>query len=218
LADHLKFRKIEVLLAYSQKLKAIVSSQIKTDKVNSLILAKLLKADMIPTAYLCSKPLREIKEVLRTRAFLVGLKTQIKNKIHILLHKYNIQENEHFSDLFGKKGRQFLNPLNLGEYSTAIFKIYLNTLDFLESQIEKTNIDLKEVFGRDETARFLEKLPGIRIYTVLTLLKEIVNINRFFSAKHLRSYVGLIPSTHQPGQKNKTWKNKSKKEKGGKQS
>ena len=92
LADYLKSRKIEVVLAHPQKVKAIASSQIKTDKVDSLILAKLLKADMIPTAYLCPKPLREIKEVLRSRASLVGLKTQIKNKIHALLHKYNIQE------------------------------------------------------------------------------------------------------------------------------
>jgi len=61
LADYLKSRKIEVVLAHPQKVKAIASSQIKTDKVDSLILAKLLRSDMIPTAYLCPKPLREIK-------------------------------------------------------------------------------------------------------------------------------------------------------------
>jgi transposase len=200
LADYLKSRKIEVVLAHPQKVKAIASSQIKTDKVDSLILAKLLRSDMIPTAYLCPKPLREIKEVLRSRASLVGLKTQIKNKIHALLHKYNIQEDEEFSDLFGKKGRQFLNSLNLGEYSTAVLKRYLDTLEFLENQIEKTNVDLKAVFDKDETAKFLERLPGIGLYTALTLSKEIGDINRFFSAKHLCSYAGLVPSTYQSGE------------------
>jgi len=200
LADYLQSRKIEVVLAHPQKVKAIASSQIKTDKVDSEILAKLLRANLIPEAYFCPKPLREIKEVLRSRASLVGLKTQVKNKIHALLHKYNIRKDEEFSDLFGKKGKEFLHSLQLGEYTTPVLKRYLETLDFLDQEIAKTNIDLKDVFEKDETAKFLEKLPGIGYYTALTLSKEIGDVNRFPSAKHLCSYAGLVPSTYQSGE------------------
>ena len=200
LADYLQSRKIEVVLAHPQKVKAIASAQIKTDKVDSEILARLLRADMIPQAYFCPKPLREVKEILRSRASLVGLKTQVKNKIHSLLHKYNIREDEDFSDLFGKKGKEFLNSLQLGEYTTPVLKRYLETLEFLDKEIVKTNIDLKDVFEKDEIAKFLEKLPGIGFYTALTLSKEIGDINRFFSAKHLCSYAGLVPSTYQSGE------------------
>lgn len=200
LADYLQFRKIEVMLAHPQKVKAISSSQIKTDKVDSEMLAKLLRSGMIPQAYFCPKPLREVKEVLRSRASLVGLKTQVKNKIHSLLHKYNIRRDEEFSDLFGKKGKEFLNSLELGEHTTPVLKRYLETLEFLDIEIEKTNSDLKDVFDKDETAQFLEKLPGIGYYTALTLSKEIGNINRFYSAKRLCSYAGLVPSTYQSGE------------------
>ncbi len=200
LADYLQSRKIEVVLAHPQKVKAIASAQIKTDKVDSEILARLLRADMIPQAYFCPKPLREVKEVLRSRASLVGLKTQVKNKIHSLLHKYNVRRDEEFSDLFGKKGKEFLSSLSLGEYTTPVLKRYLETLEFLDKEIVKTNIDLKDVFEKDEIAKFLEKLPGIGFYTALTLSKEIGDINRFFSAKHLCSYAGLVPSTFQSGE------------------
>jgi len=200
LADYLQSRKIEVMLAHPQKVKAIASAQIKTDKVDSLILAKLLRADMIPTAYFCPKPLREVKEVLRSRASLVGLKTQVKNKIHSLLHKYNIREDEKFSDLFGKSGKEFLNSLELGEYTTPVLKRYLETLSFLEEEIKKTSVDLRQVFEKDEVAQFLERLPGIGFYTAIILSKEIGNIGRFFSAKHLCSYAGLVPSTYQSGE------------------
>lgn len=200
LADYLQSRKIKVVLAHPQKVKAIANSQIKTDKVDSLILAKLLRADMIPTAYFCPKPLREIKEVLRSRASLVGLKTQVKNKIHSLLHKYNIRESEEFSDLFGKKGKEFLRSLKLGEYTTSVLKRYLETLEFLEEEIKKTSVDLKQVFEKDKVAQFLERLPGIGFYTALILSKEIGDINRFYSAKHLCSYAGLVPSTYQSGE------------------
>ena len=200
LADYLQSRKIDVVLAHPQKVKAIASARIKTDKVDSLILAKLLRVDMIPKAYLCPKPQREIKEVLRSRASLVGLKTQVKNKIHSLLHKYNVREDEDFSDLFGKKGKEFLSSLELGEYTTPVLKRYLETLSFLEREIAKTNVDLKDVFAEDKTAQFLERLPGIGYYTSLILSKEIGDVNRFFSAKHLCSYAGLVPSTYQSGE------------------
>lgn len=200
LADYLQSRKIEVVLAHPQKVKAIASSQIKTDKVDSFILAKLLRADMIPQAYFCPRPLREVKELLRSRASLVGIKTQVKNKIHSLLHKYNIRRDEEFFDLFGKKGKEFLKTLKLGEYTTAILKRYLKTLEFLDNEILKINVDLKDAFEKDETAKFLKKLPGIGYYTALTLSKEIGDINRFPSGKHLCSYAGLVPSTFQSGE------------------
>jgi len=200
LADLLSEHKIEVMLAHPQKVKAIASAQIKTDKVDSEILAKLLKADLIPQAYYCPKEEREIKELLRCRASLVGLKTQLKNKIHSLLHKANVREDEDFTDLFGKKGRKFLNNLDLGEKLTFALKEYLSLFDSLEERIKNTSNKLKDVFKEDEQAKFLENLPGLGYYTSLILSKEIGPITRFRTAKNLVSYAGLVPSTYQSGE------------------
>lgn len=200
LADLLADNKIEVMLAHPQKVKAIASAQIKTDKVDSEILAKLLRADLIPQAYYCRKEEREIKELLRCRGSLVGLKTRIKNKIHSLLHKANIRGDENFTDLFGKEGRLFLNSLALGEKSTFALKEYLSVLDSLDARIKETSSEVKDVFEKDEQAKFLGRLPGFGYYTSLILSKEIGNIQRFKTAKNLVSYAGLAPSTFQSGE------------------
>lgn len=200
LADLLTDNKIEVMLAHPQKVKAIASAQIKTDKVDSEILAKLLRADLIPQAYYCQKEEREVKELLRCRGSLVGLKTQIKNKIHSLLHKANIRDDEKYTDLFGKEGRIFLDSLNLGEKSSFALKEYLSVLDSLDARIKETSSEVREVFEKDEQAKFLCRLPGLGYYTSLILSKEIGNIRRFPTAKNLVSYAGLAPSTFQSGE------------------
>jgi len=193
--------KIEVVLAHPQKVKAIANAQIKTDKIDSEILARLLKADMIPTAYYTPKLEREVREVIRARGSLVGLKTQVKNKIHSLLHKMNIRGDEAFTDLFGKEGRRFLESLDLGQYFNFTLKQYLSVLDSLEKKVEETSTELKEIFKTDNQAQFLSRLPGLGYYTSLILSKEIGDINRFPTGKHLCSYAGLVPSTFQSGNK-----------------
>jgi len=155
---------------------------------------------MIPHAYMCPKPIREVKEVLRSRASLVGLKTQVKNKIHALLHKNNVRKGEQYSDLFGKAGRAFLDSLTLGPLQTSVLKRYLETLDFLERQLKETNVDLRAEFEKDEVAQFLCRLPGIGYYTAMIISKEVGDMKRFPTAKHLCSYAGLVPCTYQSGE------------------
>ncbi len=199
LADLLSERKIRVTLAHPQKVKAIASAQIKTDKVDSKILAQLLRADLIPPAYYTPKDVRDQKELLRFRASLVGVKTQTKNRIHSLLAKLNIQDPEGVTDLFGKKGRQFLNGLTLPINSQFALRQYLKLIDQLEAQIHEGNGLIDEQFAGNEQAKLLQQLPGLGRYTSLILAVEIGPIERFGTSKQLCSYAGLVPSIYQSG-------------------
>jgi len=44
-------------------------------------------------------------------------------------------------------------------------------------------------------------IPGVGFVTAATLYTEIMNINRFRRFDELSSYVGLVPSTHSSGEK-----------------
>ena len=61
----------EVVLAHPKKVRVIAESRIKNDKIDSEILAHLLRADLIPKAHAPSKELRALKRVLRQRVYLV---------------------------------------------------------------------------------------------------------------------------------------------------
>src|SRR5579862_4154650 len=201
LADLLTASKIDVVLAHPQKVKAIAASKRKTDKIDADTLAHLLRADLIPEAYYCPKELRETKELLRARASMIGLRTQVKNKIHSLLHKANVRGDEKYTDLFGKQGRAFLESLDLGEKMNFVLKQYLSVLDHLSGTAEETSSEIKDFFENDKIAQFLSKLPGFGYYSSLILSSEIGDIKRFKTAKQLCAYAGLVPSTYQSGDK-----------------
>ena len=57
----------EVKLAHPLRLKAMVSGRAKTDKLDAQLLAKLLRADLIPTAYIPPRPYHELREIVRGR-------------------------------------------------------------------------------------------------------------------------------------------------------
>ena len=56
---------LEVKLANPSKVKIIAESQIKTDKVDALALAQLLRTNFLPESYLAPKEQREARDLLR---------------------------------------------------------------------------------------------------------------------------------------------------------
>jgi len=81
----------EVLLAHPLKVRAIADAKIKTDRIDSEMLARLLRADLIPEAYASSKEVRAKKRVLRQRMFLVRVRTMVKNRVRALLCQHGVE-------------------------------------------------------------------------------------------------------------------------------
>jgi transposase len=71
----------------------------KTDKLDARGLAILLRNGTLPEVWIPPSELRDQRELLRLRIFLVRLRTRVKNRIHGTLARYNIQVPG--ADLFG---------------------------------------------------------------------------------------------------------------------
>jgi len=102
LYDLLTEHGFQVVISNPIKTKAIASAKIKNDKVDSHMLAQLLRAGLISTVYVSTVKTRQLKELLRHRQRLVRDITRMKNRIHILLMKNNYPVP--YSDLFGVQG------------------------------------------------------------------------------------------------------------------
>lgn len=188
----------EVVLAHPWKVKAIASARIKTDKIDATTLAHLLRADLIPRAYVPPRAVRDWRELVRHRAFLVRLRTRLKNRIHALLAKQGITPPP-VSDLFGVKGRRWLTTLPLPAPYAAIRSRYLAVLENLTSQITEVEQTIDQTVETTLAARLLETIPGVGPYLALLILAEIGEIARFPSPKQLVSYSGLCPATYASG-------------------
>lgn len=199
LYDLLEENGIEVKLTHPLKTKAIASAKIKNDKIDSRILAHLLRADLIPLSYVPPKPIRMQRELLRYRASLVRIQTGIKNRIHTILAKNNISHE--FSDLFGKKGIAFLQGLPLPQIYRMALDGYLSVLEVISKEIKVASRRIDALAIKDEGARLLVTIPGVGYYSALLIQSEIGEINRFPSAKKLCSFAGIVPSVYASGDK-----------------
>ena len=79
--------------------------------------------------------MRLLRERLRYRITLVRIGTAIKCRVRALLGKLGI-EPPHFSDLFGKAGREWLAQVVMPEEYRQNLDGYLRTLDHLTTEME----------------------------------------------------------------------------------
>jgi transposase len=197
LYDHLEDGGFEVKLSHPLKTKAIAYAKVKTDKVDSVTLAHLLRSNLLPLSYVPEKPIRLNRELLRYRASLVKIQTSVKNKIHTILAKNN--ENHEYSDLFGKEGMIFLHSLALPENYKIALEGYLDVLDAVRREIRAVSKKVQQLAEEDRDALLLMTITGMGYYSALLTKSEIGDVTRFRSAKQLCSYAGLVPSTYASG-------------------
>lgn len=190
---------VDVKLAHPYKTKLIGEAKIKTDSIDAHVLAQLERTGFLPESYIPPKPIREQRELLRYRLMLVTIRVKFKNRIHDIVDKLGIVHP--YSDLFGTSGIAFLNSLSLpGVYQEELHRC-LDTLRFLDQKIKEAEKDMKAILKVDPRAELLITIPGVSHLTAYLLLSEIGDINRFPSSEKLCAYGGIIPSTHQSGEK-----------------
>ena len=191
-----------VVICHPTKTKAIASAKIKNDKVDSHMLAQLLRAGLIPTVHVSSLETRKLKELLRHRSRLVRDVTRMKNRIHTILAKNNCAIP--YSDLFGVRGLMHLQEVCLPDYHRRQVETYLCLYDELVKQIEPLTRTIHVLAKEDPMGRLLMTIPGIGPVIAMFIVAEVETIDRFPSYRKLAAYAGLVPSEDSSGDKKRS--------------
>lgn len=187
----------EVKLAHPKKVKAIAEAKIKTDKIDAKILAHLLRADLVPEAYVSKKETRVTKNILRQRMFFVRVSTMIKNRIHNIIDRHPEVSNEiDMSDLFGRQGMEWLKGVQLSKEDRQLLDRELEFFEYVKEKIKESDGWVKRIGIKDQRVKRLMTIPGIGKFFALLIATEIDDIKRFRNKDKLASYCGLIPSVH----------------------
>lgn len=75
----------DLVLANPLKCRLIAEAQTKTDQLDALVLAQLLRGGFIAPVHIPSRETRQRREVLRPRCFLVKQRTRVRHRIQRLL-------------------------------------------------------------------------------------------------------------------------------------
>jgi transposase len=178
-------------LVHPLRCKAIASARLKNDKVDAAILAQLLRADLLPEAWIAPPTVRQLRAVLRHRASLVRLGTQLRNRIHAVAADHGYDRSASY---WTGPGRGWLAELDLPAASREIVTDCLAVIDHLAPVIGRLDGELHQHAKADPRVKVLRTLPGVGEFTALVMLAEIGDISRFPSARKLASWAGLTPT------------------------
>lgn len=197
-----------ITVAHPLKTRIIGEARVKTDKIDSKVLAYMLKANMLPKVYIPKRAIMENKMLLRSRISLVRLRTQIKNKIHATVDRnwdyYTGLEN--LTDIFGKTGMSILKDTKIPEPDYMILTGYLELISDINKKIKDIEAQIDKRIASDKDVELLKTIPGVGNFTAFILKSEIDDIARFSSKEKFTSYCGLVPSVHQSGPRSYTGK------------
>lgn len=185
-------------LANPLKVRLIAESRIKTDKRDALALAQLLRMGWIPEVHVPGRETRDSKNLLRQRAWLIRQRTGIKNRVHAILDRNHLELPE-VSNLFGTRGKAWLEAVELREPDDRLLEAHVGLLDTIQDQVRETEQWIDGALKEHPDLEILMSLPGVgKLHGALMAL-EIDGIERFASPEKLSAYAGLVSSLHQSG-------------------
>jgi transposase len=155
-------RGFEAVLAHPLKVRAIAEARVKTDKVDAETLAQLLRTDLIPRSWVPSKDMRDLRQLVRQRAYLTRQSTSLKNRIHAELLRRGVRRPGGMLKPFSKKHVAWMRSLDFPTVDSCLF-----CLENIQAQIEELNAMLLDEFERRPDAQLIATIPGIGFYGAL---------------------------------------------------
>jgi transposase len=210
LADLCVAEGIPFVLGHALYMKAIHGGKAKNDKLDAFKIATLLRGGMLPQAYVYPKGMRETRDLLRRRMFLVHKRAEAITHVQNTNSQYNLPA-------FGKKLAYAGNraELAVAERFTdpsvrKSVEIDLDLIDHLDQSIADVELYLTRTAKVDDihTYERLKTVPGVGPILALVLLYEIHDIRRFDTVGQFLSYARLVRPDHESAGKKHGFGNK----------
>jgi transposase len=186
----------ELWIGDSAKIRASEVRQQKTDERDAALILNLLLTNRFPKIWVPSAEERDLRQLLWHRHKLVRLRTMLGNQLHALAMSQGLCRKK---KLWTKKGRRELEGLTLGPWSSRRRIELLRLLNQLDPPIAELDRAVLEQAKRREDASRLMTHPGIGPVNALAFVLTIGPVTRFRRSKQVVSYLGLNPSEHSSG-------------------
>src|SRR5205823_6050020 len=137
--------------------KAIASARLKNDKVDAATLAQLLRADLLPEAWIAPPAVRQLRALLRHRAQLVRLRTLLRNRIHAVLADHG---HGRPAGCWSGPGRQWLASLELPAASRQVIDDALALIDAVQAPINRLDWEVHQRAKAEPAVKVPTRPPG----------------------------------------------------------
>ena len=193
--DALQAAGARVHLAHPLGVKAFEYRRVKNDFRDAADLADLLRMGRLPEAWIAPPATRELRELVRHRAKLVGLRSGCKAEVHAVLAKCGVRVP--MTDLFGLEGTALLDHLRLPAPYEARVQSLQRLIEDLEDEIDLFARLARGKLVADPGYTAVQQLPGVGPILAAVFVAEVGDVGRFAKATQLASWAGLTPKHHE---------------------
>jgi transposase len=186
----------ELWIGDPAKIRAARVRKQKNDREDAEHLLRLLLEDRFPRVWTPSPAERDVRQLVLHRHRLVGMRTRVKNQLQALAMNEGVQNKK---KLWSEKGRAQLESLSLAPWATRRRQDLLELLDKLDGSIDELNPWVQQEAEKRPEVQRLMTHPGVGALTALAYVLTIGPWERFRCGKQVASYLGLIPSEHSSG-------------------
>jgi transposase len=199
LADLCAREGIVFVLGHALYMKAIHGGKAKNDKIDAEKIANLLRGGNLPQAYVYPQGLRETRDLLRRRMFLVHKRAELITHIQTTNAQYNLPAFG--QKLIYAKNRQALRVAERFDDASVrkSMEVNLALVDRYEELIADLELHLERTVKVDDANTYyrLKSIPGVGKILALILLYEIHDIRRFATVGDFVSYARLVRPSHE---------------------
>ena len=195
----------KVFLLNPGKLHIIFQSQKKTDSADCVKIAKYIRdthEESICDMNIPTEAESDLREVVNSYNFAKKQRTQLINKLHSIFNMNGHPEVKATQLKDNESRIETIMELLHGMASSDACLIE-GMITSVEFAIEKY-IELMRSFVISDPKTSLPwlSLPGVGTITCASLMAYVGDCTRFYSAKQLRNYIGLVPRIDQSGDHN----------------
>lgn len=180
----------ELVVGEAGKIRAKETRKQKHDRRDAEHLLNLLIRGDFPTVWLPSAEERDVRVLVEHRHQLVGMRTRAKNGLQAMALSYGVRRR---SRLWNAAGQEELQKLPLREGMARRRADLVRLLQQLDVWVKELDQRIAQEVAHREDAQRLMTHPGVGPLTALGTVLVLGPVERFPNAKHVTSYVGLIP-------------------------
>lgn len=168
----------------------ITGAKVKTDKRDAFTLARLLRLDAIPEAYIYPREQRVLRDLLRKRHKLVARRAVEYCAIRRMLYQhghggFSINSIKRFS-------KEQVTEFFQDPYVQCDCLFVLDRIQLLSRQIRILEEGILSQMEKEISFQLLQTLPVVGKILALSILLETGDIERFPSHRHFCSYARVV--------------------------
>lgn len=183
--------------------------RVKTDRLDAIKLAEYYMKNLLTPIYIPDETDEEVRDILRSRNFLVRQRTMLKTHILSACKRYNIWFQEETGSKTNWTDRHIAwLKARIKTLERPVCQLDIELLLAQYSSLSESIEKLEAAINRSaESERYkkskdaLNSFRGIDTISAMTIISEIGDIRRFAHPRQLTSYVGLDVSEYSSGGK-----------------